>query len=129
VTGAIEESLRYRAPFQFFFRQAVCDTEIAGMPISEGDIVVVQIAAANRDPRQFADPERFDITRDTPHLSLGHGIHFCLGAHLGRMEARIALTALLPHLRRRALRLDAVERIDTAFIYGYKACELVREGP
>ena len=81
--------------------QALSDTELAGQRIAEGEIVVVQVASANRDERVFTDPERFDITRDAPHLSLGHGIHFCLGAHLGRMEARIALTKLLPHLTRR----------------------------
>jgi cytochrome P450 len=124
--GAIEESLRYRAPFQFFFRQALIDTELAGQRITEGEIVVVQVASANRDERVFTDPERFDITRDAPHLSLGHGIHFCLGAHLGRMEARIALTKLLPHLTRRRLLSAPCERIDTAFVYGYKSAELVR---
>jgi cytochrome P450 len=124
---AVEESMRYRAPFQFFFRKALRDTELAGTPIAEGDIVVVQVASANRDERVLDDPERFDITRDAPHLSLGHGIHFCLGAHLGRMEARIALEKLLPHLGTRRLADARPERIDTAFIYGYKSCELVAE--
>lgn len=93
---AIEEVLRYRAPLQWMFRVAQRDVELQGQLIPAGSLVLVMIGAANRDPGHFPDPHRFDVTRDpNPHLAFGNGIHFCLGAPLARLEARIALTELL----------------------------------
>ncbi|MEU0877382.1 cytochrome P450 [Lentzea sp. NPDC005914] len=93
---AVEEVLRYLPPTggtdRFVTRPAVLD----GVELQPGQRVVAMISAANRDPSVFADPHTFDPKRTVnPHLSFGHGIHFCLGAHLARMEARIALEALL----------------------------------
>jgi cytochrome P450 len=78
-------------PVNLTKRRALRDTEVAGEPVAAGETVVPVIVAANRDPRRFPDPDRFDITRaDNAPLSFGGGIHFCLGAALARVEAEIA---------------------------------------
>jgi cytochrome P450 len=101
--GAIEEMLRYDGPVQATFRTATKDTVIGGTPIAAGMGTFVIIAAANRDPAQFKDPERFDITRaPNDHVAFGEGIHFCIGAPLARMEGSLAIGIALerfPHLR------------------------------
>ena len=97
--SAIEEVLRYRSPVQWLMRTPTRDVEVHGQVIPARKLVLAMIGSANRDPRQFSDPGRFDITRHpNPHLAFGYGIHFCLGAALSRMEARIALTDLLGRL-------------------------------
>ena len=94
--SAIEEVLRYRSPVQFMFRGTRHALEIGGAAVPAGKRVLAMIGSANHDPRQFPEPERFDITRDpNPHVAFGHGIHFCLGAPLSRLEARIALAEFL----------------------------------
>jgi cytochrome P450 len=96
LTSAIEEVLRYRTPIQWIFRATKQPVEMHGQTIPAGKLVLPIIGAANRDPRQFNDPNRFDIARDpNPHIAFGHGIHFCLGAPLSRLEARIALAELM----------------------------------
>jgi cytochrome P450 len=101
--GAIEEMLRYDGPVQSTFRTATRDTEIGGTPIAAGMGVFVIIAAANRDPAKFNDPEKFDIARaPNEQVAFGEGIHFCIGAPLARLEGSIAIGSLLerfPHLR------------------------------
>jgi cytochrome P450 len=101
--SAIEEMLRYDGPVQSTFRTATKDTTVGGTPIAAGMGVFVIIAAANRDPAQFKDPEKFDITRDSKdNVAFGEGIHFCIGAPLARMEGALAIGAALerfPHLR------------------------------
>ncbi|WP_051173946.1 cytochrome P450 [Amycolatopsis orientalis] len=95
---AVEEVLRYLPPTGGTDRFVTRPTTLGGQELQPGQRVVAMITAANRDPAVFADPHTFDPNRKSnPHLSFGHGIHFCLGAHLARMEARIALTALLDH--------------------------------
>jgi cytochrome P450 len=94
--GAIEEMLRYDPPLQATVRHARMDTEISGTRIPAGTSIFVLLAAANRDPAKFERPEVFDITRDpNDHLSLGEGIHFCLGAGLARLEGAVAIAAML----------------------------------
>lgn len=98
--SAIEEVLRYRSPLQWMYRATTRDVELHGHAIPAGKLVLAMIGSANRDPRQFPDAGRFDIARDpNPHIAFGHGIHFCLGAPLARLESRIALTDLLDRLR------------------------------
>ena len=98
--SAIEEIMRYRSPLQWIGRVTRSDVEMHGQMIPAGTFMLVMIGAANRDPQQFADPNRFDITRDpNPHLAFGHGVHFCLGAPLARLEAKIALGHLLERLQ------------------------------
>ncbi len=88
--SAVEEILRWANPLHYFRRTATADTELAGQAISAGDKVVLLYSAANRDPAVFDAPHDFDITRSTnPHLSFGIGGHFCLGAHLARLEGRV----------------------------------------
>jgi cytochrome P450 len=97
--SAIEEVLRFRSPFLWMMRTPRRDVELSGQTIPAGKLVLAMVASANRDPRQFANADQFDITRQpNPHLSFGHGIHFCIGAALARMEARIALSDLLGRL-------------------------------
>jgi cytochrome P450 len=93
---AAEEFLRYEAPTQRGIRTAREDFEIDGCHIRAGQILHIMIGAANRDPDQFSDPDRLDIVRDpNRHVSLGHGVHYCLGAALARMELRIAVASFL----------------------------------
>jgi len=106
--AAIEEVLRYRSPLQWMFRLARRDVELGAQSIPAGKLVLAMIGSANRDPRQFPEPNRFDPTRDpNPHLAFGHGIHFCLGASLARLEARIALTDLIGQMTDLALASDS----------------------
>jgi cytochrome P450 len=104
VPAAVEEFLRYDAPVPHStFRFAAVDTEIGGVTIPKGEQVLISIASANRDPARFADAETLDIQRsDKRHIAFGQGIHFCLGAPLGRLEGQIAFETLLrrfPELR------------------------------
>jgi cytochrome P450 len=105
IPAMIEEVLRFESPIQYLIRRVVRDVEIAGTRIAKDSHVAVLLGSANRDERQFEDPDRFDIHRNTKgHLAFGHGVHFCLGASLARLEAKVALEALVPellHLERR----------------------------
>lgn len=92
----IEEMLRYDPPIHNLYRQATRDVEIAGSLIPAGSSVMIMLAAANRDPDQFPNPNTFDLNRaNQAHVAFGHGPHFCLGAALARLEARLALELLL----------------------------------
>ncbi|OKK05001.1 cytochrome [Streptomyces sp. CB03234] len=92
----IEEVLRYRAPLAPTTRRTTREARIGEHTVPAGQVVVTWLASANRDERQFHEPDRFDFRRrPNPHLSFGQGIHFCLGAPLARLEARIALEAML----------------------------------
>jgi cytochrome P450 len=98
--AAIEEVLRVRTPFPRLGRITKVDTEVGDVRIPAGQVVLPWLTAANRDERVFAEPHRFDIHRTpNPHLTFGHGIHFCLGAPLARLEARVALRLLLERYR------------------------------
>jgi cytochrome P450 len=93
---AAEEFLRYDAPTQRGIRTAREDFEIGGKKIRKGQILHIMIGAANRDPDQFDDPDRFDIARNpNRHVTLGHGVHYCLGAALARLELRVAVASFL----------------------------------
>ena len=97
---AIEEVLRYLPPVWFLFRQTRTDVELGGQHIPVNQNVLAGTASANRDPAQFPSPDRFDMQREpNRHLAFGHGIHFCVGAPLARLEARIALPMMLEQLR------------------------------
>ena len=102
-TAAVEETLRYDAPVQRTARFALVDLTIEGKQLAKGDIVVILVGGANRDPQVFDDPDRFDLDRDRhDHLAFSGGIHFCIGAALARLEASIAVQALamrFPELR------------------------------
>jgi cytochrome P450 len=98
---AIEEVLRYRSPLQFMFRATRREAQIGDVTIPAGKRVLAMIGSANRDGSRFYDPDRFDIGREpNPHLAFGHGIHFCLGAGLSRMEARVVLSEFFKRAER-----------------------------
>jgi cytochrome P450 len=104
IPAAIEETLRAQSPQQMFQRVSTRDVELGGQRIAKGDRVLVVFASGNRDAKAFGDPDTFDIRRrdESRHLAFGHGIHFCIGAPLARLEGRIALEELmtkLPNLR------------------------------
>jgi cytochrome P450 len=97
---AIEEILRFLPPVWFLFRQTKTEVELAGQHIPANQVVLAWTASANRDLARFPDPARFDIEREpNRHLAFGHGIHFCVGAPLARLEAKIALPMMLQQLK------------------------------
>ncbi|MCS6856043.1 MAG: cytochrome P450, partial [Elioraea sp.] len=98
---AIEEMLRYEGPIQLNNRRLLAPIEIGGVRLDPGTSITIAIGAANRDPRQFPDPERFDIARKpNRHVAFGHGDHACSGMNVARMEARIAFSRLLARFPR-----------------------------
>jgi cytochrome P450 len=118
--NAVEEILRLESPVQLTARLALNDTEVAGTSIKQGELVVVYVAAANRDPAVFADPNRFDIERDNAgkHLAFSGGRHFCLGAALARAEGEVGLRAFFdrfPDVRS----AGAGSRRDTRVLHGW----------
>jgi cytochrome P450 len=126
VPAAIEEVLRYDAPVQVLFRTATQDVEIAGTRIPKAAYVAPLLGSANRDERRFPDPDRFDVTRHSQgHLAFGFGAHFCLGASLARLEARVALEALVPELPRLE-RQRPRELVDSFLVRGPRRLELRR---
>jgi cytochrome P450 len=97
----VEEALRLESPFRQMMRSVPHDTTLGGVDIASGSTVLLLFAAGNRDGAQFDDPDQIDLTRDSPkrHLAFGHGIHFCVGAALARIEARAVLGAILEQTR------------------------------
>jgi cytochrome P450 len=121
ITPATEEILRWATPVMHFRRTATRDVELRGQHIRSGDKVVTWYISANRDEEVFADPYRFDVTRrPNDHVTFGPGgPHFCLGAHLARLETKILFQELLPRLRSIEL-TGPVERIRSNFVNGIK---------
>jgi cytochrome P450 len=109
IPSTIEETLRYRSPVQAVIRIVSKDTNLRGQTIKSGQRVIVWLGSANHDESVFVDPERFDITRSNSqhqaHVGFGHGIHFCLGAPLARLEGQVVLRVILQRLK--DLNLDA----------------------
>lgn len=110
IANAIEEVLRYDSPVTTTDRIADVDTEIAGCPVGKGEWIWASLAAANRDPLAHQRPEEFDITREVSHIAFGFGPHFCLGAPLARIEAQIAIAAILRRFDHLALAPGHVQR-------------------
>ncbi|AXJ10022.1 cytochrome P450 [Arthrobacter sp. PM3] len=119
---AIEEVLRYRSPVQSMYRVSAVETTLRDQTIPAGSPLVAWIGSANRDPEQFPQPDVFDAGRSpNRHLAFGQGIHFCLGAPLARLEARIALEAVLSRLPGLAVEPGArLERMESTIVYGVK---------
>ncbi len=117
---AVEEIIRWTAPVKEFMRTATADTEVRGVPIKEGESVLLSYVSANRDEEIFDQPATFDVGRDpNKHLSFGYGVHFCLGAALARMEINSFFTELLPRLESIELAGEP-EFISTIFVGGLK---------
>jgi cytochrome P450 len=101
VKAAVEETLRWAGPVGTATRQATREVELAGVELPEGALIGAVLSSANRDPRRWTDPDRFDIERDEgAHLAFSIGPHFCLGAWFGRHLARVTLEAALDRLPR-----------------------------
>jgi cytochrome P450 len=121
ITSAVEELLRYDGPVQRTARVASAQATIGGRTIARGEMVMPFIGAADRDPAQFRDPDRLDLTRgDNRHIAFGWGIHFCLGAPLARVEGQIALDALVRRLPRLELVTHEPEYRQSLTLRGLK---------
>jgi pimeloyl-[acyl-carrier protein] synthase len=122
---AIEELLRFDGPVQATVRVALEDIEIDEHVIPKGALVLVNLGAANRDPEVFEDPDRLDVGRDpNPHVSFGFATHFCMGAPMARLEAEVALGALISRFPKLALADDAPEYRPNPILRGLKKLEL-----
>ncbi|MGE5137886.1 MAG: cytochrome P450 [Rudaea sp.] len=123
LVNAIEEVLRYRSPVQAMFRRVANPVELRGQAIPANSPAIAWIGSANHDEEEFPEASRFDITR-TPnrHLAFGHGIHYCLGAPLARLEARIALGAMVQRFAT-VSRVPGVEleRLPSLIVYGVRS--------
>ncbi len=120
--SAVEELLRYDAPVQMAIRTTVQDMEIGGATVRRGQQVALLLGSANRDPDQFPDPDRLDLTRaDNHHLAFGFGLHFCLGAPLARVEGEIAFATLVRRLHGLELRTEALEYKENIVLRGLAA--------
>ncbi|MGY1814010.1 cytochrome P450 [Blastococcus sp. SYSU D00820] len=124
--NAVDEVLRVESPVQRTGRRARTATTIAGVPVAEGELVLLVLAAANRDPRVFADPHAFDVTRANArdHVAFSSGIHYCLGAALARMEGEVALQALFERFPDLAA-AGAGTRRSTIILRGYESLPVV----
>ena len=117
--SAVEEVLRWRAPSQYQGRYSLQDRTFHDVTIPAGNPVLVVTGAANRDERAYEDPDRFDITREGPlGITFGHGIHYCIGAHLARLEGRTAFNELYRRWPDLQVDLDAVQYVHMANVAG-----------
>lgn len=130
IPSLIEETARFDTPFQADFRTTTTAVTLHGVEIPIGAKVALLWAAANRDPEVFADPDRFMVTRSpNPHLGFGHGIHYCIGAPLARLEARVAATVLLERFSHLAPdpNSPAVRRSTTPLLRGLRSLPMCFE--
>jgi len=125
VNSAVEEFLRYESPVQHTARIAPAEMQLGGKTIAKGSRVVAVLAAANRDPNRFPDPDRLDLTRtDNRHLAFGWAAHFCFGAPLARMEGQVAFNILLRRLVNPALADCKLQWRDNAGLRGLTALKI-----
>jgi len=121
IPGAIEELLRYEPPSPVQARYVMRDVELHGRVVPAGSAMLLLNASANRDERQFPDPDRFDIHRKAQrHLSFGYGLHFCLGAHLARLEARVTLEELFKRFPTWEVDWDNAVQARTSTVRGWE---------
>ena len=123
IPRAVEEAVRFRAPAPTIVRYVTVDTELGGKMLKKGDNVIVFLASANRDERQFSNAHEFDIHRHpNPHIGFGHGIHFCLGAPPSPLEACTAIKTLME--RYKELELLSYVPMTSSSMYGLKELKL-----
>jgi cytochrome P450 len=122
IIGAVEETLRYWAPSQYQGRVLTDVVTMHGVTMARGARVLLVTGSASRDERQYTDPDRFDIERQT-HLPIGfgHGVHFCLGAALARLEARVALEEFSATFPRYKIDEDGLRRVRMGNVHGFES--------
>jgi cytochrome P450 len=126
VPNVIEEALRFEPTGHASARYTMQDTDYYGTTLPEGSAVLLLMASANRDPRRYPDPDRFDIHReDIQHLTFGWGTHFCLGANLARLEGRIALDEFVKRFPDWEVDYDGIELAPTSTVRGWQHMPLV----
>lgn len=124
--NVIEETLRFEPTGHATARYVMHDVECHGVTIPEGSALLMLMASANRDPRRFAHPERYDILRpDLQHLTFGYGLHYCLGANLARLEGRVALDELLNRWPEWNVDYDGIRLAPTSTVRGWERMPIV----
>ncbi len=122
----VEETLRYDNSTQALARLAAADVELHGQKVRAGDRVVLLVGSANRDERAFVHPDRYDLLRDTSaSLSFGQGVHFCLGASLARLEARVSLDEVWRHIPDYEIDAESAVRVHSVNVRGFAKLPLV----
>ncbi|MCY1058440.1 cytochrome P450 [Nannocystis sp. SCPEA4] len=129
IPGFVEEVLRWRSPVVMLVRTTRRDVSIGGVDIPQGAVLGVLVDSANHDPTHFAEPERFDIERQSAHLSFGYGIHFCVGAPLSRLEGRIAFEELVARVPEFSREPGPLEWTPSFNLRGLKRLPLRRGAP
>ena len=123
---AIEEALRLDSPAQLVMRRARTHTTIAGHAIAEGDLLMVYLGAANRDPSRWDAPALFDLVGERPrHMAFGFGVHACIGAPLARLEAEVAMGALLARFEHVEMGQGRVRRLPSGVLFGFRSLPLL----
>jgi cytochrome P450 len=126
IPDAIDELLRYEAPSPVQARYVTRDVEHHGQTVKEGSVMLLVNGAANRDEREFPEPDRFDIHRQiNHHLTFGYGIHFCLGSHLARLEGRVALDEVLKRFPHWEVDWDNAEQAHTSTVRGWERLPVI----
>jgi cytochrome P450 len=127
IPGAVEEVLRHSSPAQYTARTVTRDVEWYGTTVRKGDRILLVIGAANRDEREYRDPDRFDIGRTIrTQIAFGEGVHFCIGAPLARLESRIALEEFTKRFPRYAVDESRARRIHMSNVHGYASLPFMR---
>ncbi len=120
IPNAVEEVLRYSSPAQYQARTVMRDVEWHGQRVPKGARILLLTGSANRDEREFRDPDRLDVGREiTLHVALGHGVHFCLGASLARMESRVSLEEFTRRFPRYTIDESRCRRVHMSNVHGY----------
>lgn len=126
IRSAVEELLRYESPVQYISRIALEDVDICGERLRRGEPLMLLLAAANRDPQRFEDPDRLNLKRtNNPHLAFGAGAHFCIGNQLARLEGQVAIWKLLQKFPRIRLAQPKMEWIPSLGLRGLKELRVV----
>lgn len=126
IRSAVEELLRYESPVQYVSRIALEDVDICGVRLRPGEPLMFLLAAANRDPQRFEDPDRLNLKRtDNPHLAFGAGAHFCIGNQLARLEGQVAIWKLLQKFPRMRLAQPKMEWMPSLGLRGLKQLRVV----
>jgi len=125
---AVEELFRYSSPAQYAARNVTRDVEWYGRTVPKGSRILLLIGSANRDPREFPDPDRFDVERraEPPHVGLGQGVHFCLGASLARLETRVGLEEFMKRFPRWQVDEARCARVHMSNVHGYASVPFTR---